>query len=160
MKSLILIFFLIAILSCKEKHKSISTTEKKDTTNVNVLPPIDYTKYHHIKYDFYTNDKGDIFEKNEIKGEGEYLDSLMFYGEHPNRIPLKQFIDLGSYVKYDSKYYNFYSKDKNHVYYTYRTMEYLHRSLVDKADIKTFKIIGEDGQNAKTKIIYIVMVKS
>lgn len=93
-------------------------------------------KYTPVKYDFYIDEEGNLYEKKLLRiQEKSYFDSTMFFPDYPQRIALKDVIDIDSYEELkDSPF----SKDKNNVYFSRFTSYGLQRFIVEGANPKTF----------------------
>jgi DKNYY family len=104
--------------------------------------PDDSCDYQHIIAGFYSKNNGHIYERKAEMDESccdfmIYYDSTLGYEE--TRQPLKNVIDLDSYVYVDSSEY---SKDKNHVYWFFINSGGGMRHIIKDADPKTFKRIA------------------
>lgn len=110
--------------------------------------------YTFLKYTFYSDLKGNLFEKksgaiDNLNEERRYFfDSSMFLGGYPNTVPLNQIIDIESFKEYEETPF---SRDTNHVYYVQATSDGHHRFIVESADPRTFKPIryrwGKDSKS-------------
>lgn len=132
---------------------------KKVADSVGIIYEFDTTKYIRHKSGFYLSKAQDIFQLNSLAYDDStgfwsrhyWLDSLMFYGEYPNKKPLKNIIDLETFT---SDTLSRFEKDKRYVYYARATSDGVYRFIVDKADPNTFKSIGEKYGKDKSNIYY------
>ena len=110
--------------------------------------------YIFLKYGFYKNERGNLFEKKYIAidqthpTERYYYDSTMFVGDYPNQSSLQSIIDIESFHEFE---HTPFSADKNHVYYIQATSDGHQRFIVKGADPTSFSPImyryGRDNQN-------------
>jgi hypothetical protein len=134
------IFILVLFFGCKV-----------DSNNSN--PDISAEEYTHLKYDFYINSEGTLFEKkfeaidNLEMERPEYFDSTLFFPDYPVRVPLNKILDIESYKELEGSNY---SKDKNNVYFSRATSDGAQRFIVKDANPVTFIVKGErEGRDDK-----------
>jgi hypothetical protein len=119
----------------------------------------DTTQYKIHKSGFYLSKKNDIFQLNTLTYEDStdywtthyWLDSLMFYGEYPNKKPLREIIDLTTFTT--DTLSNF-EKDKHYVYFVRATSDGVCRYIVPNADTKSFQGIIDRWGKDNTYIFY------
>ena len=165
MKRHYIIFFIIAlqtfaVISCKQnKPTSLQINKiKKDSTGI--IYEFDTTKFIKHKSGFYLSKNKDVFQLNDVTYPDStgfwsthyWLDSLMFYGEYPDRKTLKETIDLETFYKDTLSRFE---KDKKHVYYARATSDGISRFIVYHADPKTFKSISEKYGKDKSNVFYL-----
>jgi hypothetical protein len=146
-------------VNCGQKPTTNLTSKKQITDSIGTIYEFDTTKYFRHKSGFYLSRTGDIFQFNRVAYDDStgfwsdhyWLDSLMFYGEYPNKKPFKRIIDLESFVSDTSSRFE---KDKKNVYYARATSDGVYRFIVDKADPATFQSIGDKYGKDKSNIYY------
>jgi hypothetical protein len=157
-KTKLMLAFLIAIFSpsiIAIKWRNTFTIDNLNIDTVRVKYHFDTTKYQRHKSGFYISKNGELFQLNQSTQEDEngnwieefWLDSLLFYPNYPHKKPLKDFLDLNTFISY--KTCNF-EKDKNYVYFYRSSSDGLMRFIVRRADPKTFEgMIGRWGKDSK-----------
>jgi hypothetical protein len=158
---LALIFFLpiILISSCREKSSVSLTSKTRNMDSIEKIYEFDTTLYSKHKSGFYLSKNLDVYRLNSVAYDDStgfwsrhyWLDSLMFYGEYPNKKPLKDIIDLETF-SIDSL--SRFDKDKRHVYYSRATSDGIYSFIVDRADPKTFVSISQKYGKDKSNVFY------
>ena len=134
------ISILFLLVSCNQKDNSNRNTySQKDSTiklGKRTINNFDTTNYKKVKDGFYTNASGDIYELKVTLGEDSlgfyskyFLDSLMLYGDYPNKKPLEDIIDLNTFE--NDSLSNF-SKDRKHVYEHYQLKNHIKINCYEK----------------------------
>lgn len=149
---------LLASFSCRSISKDTDSHEK-NLTDIATMYHFDTTQYQQHESGFYISKSSDIFQLNRIVYDDStgrwithyWLDSLMFYGEYPNRRPLKEIIDLATFI---SDTISNFESDKNHVYFARATSDGVYRYIVENADPKTFIAIAGRWGKDKANIFY------
>ena len=118
--------------------------------------------FTHLKYNFYRNTNGTLFEKKfeaiwDSKVEAfTFFDSTLYFPEWPETQLIDSIIDINSYeiVKNSG-----YSKDNNYVYYFRATSDGGQRHVVKNADPTTFMSLdyswGRDRNNVFWKYMIV-----
>lgn len=112
-------------------------SESKLNSNVITKPDV----FTHLKYSFYQDKKGNLFEKKNLAiesldDEGKYFyDSTMYFGEYPNRIALKMVVDIKTFEELEDSPF---SRDKNNVYYVQATSSGHKRFIIENANPASF----------------------
>jgi hypothetical protein len=146
-------------VNCGQDSTTNLTSKKEVSDSIGIIYEFDTTKYVRHKSGFYLSNTGDVFQLNSVAYDDStglwsrhyWLDSLLFYGEYPNKRPLKGIIDLESFVSDTTSRFE---KDKKYVYYARATSDGVYRFVVDNADPKTFQSIGEKYGKDKSNIYY------
>lgn len=128
-------------------------------SNDSVEYHFDTTQYQRHRSGFYISKSSGIFQLNRVAYDDStgkwithyWLDSLMFYGEYPNRRPLSEIIDLPTFVA--DTISNF-ERDKNYIYFARPTSDGVYRYVVANADPKTFIAIAGRWGKDKSNIFY------
>lgn len=110
--------------------------------------------YTFLKYNFYQDKEGNLFEKKYVAIESieevreHFYDSMMFLSEYPNRIALNKVVDIESFQVFEETPF---SRDKKHIYYVQASSDGYKRWVVEKADPITFSPLeyrwGRDNKN-------------
>lgn len=111
----------------------------RSVSNDDTVYHFDSTQYQLHQSGFYISKSSDIFQLNHVAYDDStgkwkthyWLDSLMFYGEYPNKKPLREIIDLATFVADTGS--NF-ERDKNHVYFARPSSDGVYRYIVEQAD--------------------------
>lgn len=115
------LLLLTAIAGCKPKVEDSPTKQETLIDSIGIKYHFDTTQYKLHRSGFYISKTSNIFQLNRVTYDDTsgiwttyyWLDSLMFYGEYPNKKPLRDIIDLDTFT---SDSLSNYEKDKNHVY--------------------------------------------
>lgn len=146
-------------LSCNHQT-SLNIGAQNDIDDSNsVFYAFDTTKYFKHKSGFYLSEANDIFQLNTVVIDDSngvwarryWLDSLMFWGKFPNKKPIKEILDINSFVK-DAV--GRFDKDKFRVYYAWATSDGLNRFVIDHADPNTFVSLGEMYGKDKNNVFF------
>lgn len=138
---------LLLLFGCRSQEIKVSKTQGAPRESQS-------DTYTFLKYTFYSDLKGNLFEKKSVAIDNlneerrYFFDSSMFLGGYPNTVPLNQIIDIESFKEYEETPF---SRDTNHVYYVQATSGGHHRFIVESADPRTFKPIryrwGKDSKS-------------
>lgn len=141
---------LIAALSSCNNSNTAKVTAKSTTVFVDVKEPNDSADYKLLKYNFYLNKEGQLFERKLAMARDSscncefevYYDSTfsIYTDDTTLKMPLNKIVDINSFVWVDSTEY---SKDKNKVFYFHGNSDGGNRVIVDKADPLTFRRLCE-----------------
>jgi hypothetical protein len=105
----------------------------------------DSIHFQHVKYNFYRNKAGRLFEQKRYLARGEDAELGTWYDSTVVQrkdsvlfeLPLSTIIDLATYQELGS---SMFSKDKNRVYYFYANSGGGFRIIVNGADPATFRV--------------------
>jgi DKNYY family len=147
---------LFALISCKQNNKQNIVEQKQSDDSVKIQKGIDTSIYKLHKSGFYVSKNGDVYQRNGatiddsagIWTDYDWLDSTMFYENNETKKSLKSIIDIETFT---SDSISRFEKDKNHVYYAWGTTDGVRRFIVDDADAKTFKSLGNSQSYGKDK---------
>jgi hypothetical protein len=153
------LFIVFNSLSCGLTSNKNVIVEKKVTDSVGTIYEFDTTQYFKHKSGFYLSRTQEVFQLNTVTYDDStgfwsthyWLDSLMFFGEYPNKRPLKEIIDLVTFISDTASRFE---KDKKHVYYARAASDGVYRFIVDKADPRTFQSISDRYGKDKSNIYY------
>ena len=126
-------------IKCKQNKTTRLPISKPNADSIGIIYEFDTTHFVKHKSGFYLSKNKDIFQLNRIAYDDSsgfwsthyWLDSLMFYGEYPNKKSLREIIDLETFSEDTLSRLE---KDKKHVYYARSTSDGVYRSIVEKAN--------------------------
>jgi hypothetical protein len=140
---IVLVLFLVACTT-KNTRKEIPQKAMKDDIR-EVIYDYDSTKFNYLKYHFFIDSKGNIFEKDiSVKANDSIMEYYLITMDSLfcsyDSLTLKQVIDIDSYTQdsIDNKY----AMDKNKVYWITNTIDGTNRHIIEEADPKTFEWIN------------------
>lgn len=117
----------------------------------------DDISYTFIKYSFYKDSIGNLYEKkhkaiDEMNQKIIYFyDSTMFYKKYPHSTALKNIINIETYEEFNDSPF---SIDKFHVYYYFANSDGGFRFIVKDANPKTFSPIKDRWAKDDKNIFY------
>jgi hypothetical protein len=130
---------------------SCISSKSVESLSSTMLEAKDRSKYTSLKGPFYTDKFGKLFEEKRysVGRSDDMVDSQIYFdsvvvvniGDSTVEKALSDVLDLKTFTEFDQG--TMFSKDKNHVYFSYVSSSGAYRVIVNGADPKSFKPLSD-----------------